>query len=366
MPSNPMQRKVRNSYLLGILTMLIVVILLAIIAYFLVLKPAQEKRKKEEELKGLEVSVSVLSRDVKSGDVITPGQFTTITAYANSIPSNYVDPALLSTLQLQDENGNLLFSDENGKLYMSYPDNTTYKTVDNSHNDRILIEQDELGYYRTIKVNNEHEYIKLIDVPTVAKVDLKKNTILTTDFIAKSNEIPTDSLRYVEYNIITMPTLLESGDFVDIRLKLPNSQDLIVVSKKEVQNVYGQTLGMNLTEEEILLLNSAIVESYIMSGSQLYATIYVEPGLQNTAIYTYSPTEEVAVLINNNPNIVETARASIYNRYLGSGAIRNPIITERNKYTEERQQTSISQGMQQQIDAAIQARQNYLSELNGY
>ena len=366
MPSNPMQRKVRNSYLLGILTMLAIVILLAIIAYFLVIKPAQERKKKEEELRGQEVNVYVLSRDVKSGEIITTGQFTTITTYANTLPANYVSPALLGTLQLQDENGNLLYMDDNGNLYMIYPDNTTYKTVDNSHSDRILIEQDELGYYRTIRVNNAKEYIKLLDVPTVAKVDLKKNTILTTDLIAKSNQIPTDTLRYVEYNIISMPTLLSVGDYVDIRLRLPNSQDLIVVSKKEVQNVYEQTIGINLTEEEILLLNSAIVEAYIMTGSELYATIYVEPGLQNNLAYTYSPTEEVAILISNNPNIVETARVSIYNRYLGSGAVRNPIITERNKYSEERQQTSVSQGMQKQIDAARQARQKYLSELNGY
>ena len=366
MPSNPMQRKVRNSYLLGVLTMLLIAILIIAIAYFLVIKPANERKKAEEEAKGKEVKVYVLNRDIKSGDIITAGQLTMATTYSSFVPTNYVDPTLLSTLQLQDENGNLLYTDENGNLYMIYSDNSMYKSTDNSHNDRILIEQDELGYYRTIRVNNEKEYVKLLDVPTVAKVDLRKNTVLTTDLIAKSNEMSTDTLRYTEYNIITMPTTLDIGDYVDIRLKLPNSQDLIVVSKKQIQNVYNQTIGLNLTEEEILLLNSAIVEAYIMSGSELYATIYVEPGLQNSAIYTYSPTEEVAVLINNNPNIVETARTAIYNRYLGSGAIRNPIITERNKYTQEQQQSSISQGMKQQIEAARQARQNYLTELNGY
>ncbi len=40
-----------------------------------------------------------------------------------------------------------------------------------------------------------------------------------------------NSLRYMEYNMITMPTTLEEGDYIDIRLRLPNSQDLIVISK---------------------------------------------------------------------------------------------------------------------------------------
>ena len=365
MPSNPMQRKVRNSYLLGVLTMLFIVIIIAAIAYFLVIKPANEKKKAEEAAKGQEVNVYVLNRDVKSGEIITPAQLSTIKVYANLIPANYVDTSLLSTIQLQDENGNVLYVDNNGELYINFPDNTTYKTT-RDNNEHVAIEQDERGYYRTVRVSNEKEYIKLLDVPTVAKVNLRKNTVLTTDLIAKSNEISTDTLRYTEYNIITMPTTLDIGDYIDIRLRLPNSQDLIVISKKQIQNLYNQTIGINLTEEEILLLNSAIVEAYIMSGSELYATIYVEPGLQNSAIYTYSPTEEVAVLINNNPNIVETARTSIYNKYLGSGAMRNPIITERNKYSQEQQQSSVSQGMRQQIEAARQARQNYLSELNGY
>ena len=365
MPSNPMQRKVRNSYLLGIVTMLFIVALVAVIAYFLVIKPANERKKAEEAAKGQEVNVYVLSRDIKSGDIITAGDLTTIKVYANLIPANYVDSILLSTIQLQDESGNLLYVDDNSKLYMIYDDNTNYKTTDNAHSNRILIEEDELGYYRTLRVNNEKEYIKLMDVPTVAKVNLRKNTILTTDLIAKSTEISTDTLRYTEYNVITMPTTLDIGDYIDIRLRLPNSQDLIVLSKKEIQNLYDQTIGLNLTEEEILLLNSAIVEEYIMTGSELYATIYVEPGMQNKAIYTYSPTEEVAILIHNNPNIVETARNSIYTKYLGSGAIRNPIIVERNKYTQDQQQSNITQGMEEQMEAARQARKNYLTELNG-
>ncbi len=75
-------------------------------------------------------------------------------------------------------------------------------------------------------------------------------------------------------------------------------------------------MGFNLTEDEILLLNSAIVESYKMTSSELYLAKYVEPGMQEKSVYTYSPSEEVVNLIQSNPNIVATARESIANKYV--------------------------------------------------
>jgi len=87
--------------------------------------------------------------------------------------------------------------------------------------------------------------------------------------------------------------------------------------------------------------------------------------MQGQAIYTYSPTAEVVALIQSNQNIVFEAREAIVNRYNGSGAVRNPINNSLGQYAEEAK-GNVEQGMQEQIEAARKAREDYLSELNGY
>ena len=64
---------------------------------------------------------------------------------------------------------------------------------------------------------------------------MNKNTVLTTEMITKSNEKTTDDLRKVEYNVLTLPSQLQTGEYIDVRLALPSGQDYIVVSKKQVE-----------------------------------------------------------------------------------------------------------------------------------
>lgn len=211
---------------------------------------------------------------------------------------------------------------------------------------------------------------KIVDIGFMSgytsKVDLKEGTILTKSMLNEGENEISNSLRYVEYNMITMPTTLDVGSFIDIRLRLPNGQDLIVVSKKEIANVYGQTIGLNLTEDEILILNSAIVERYIITASELYMTTYVEPGTQTAAKYTYMPTSEVIALMNMDENIVAEARAALASLYAKQGVteIRGQINTIRNQYGEA--ESNIEAGIQAQIEAAQKARKDYLSGLEGY
>ncbi len=45
----------------------------------------------------------------------------------------------------------------------------------------------------------------------------------------------------------------------------------------------GNTVWLNLTEDEILNMSCAIVEAFQIPGSKLYATKYTEPGMQDAA-----------------------------------------------------------------------------------
>ena len=298
MVANPMQKKARNSFLLGVLITLIVCILIFILFYFLVIdKPADEER-------GEEVKAYVLSQDVDSNGVITPGMLKQITVYQSMVPSNYVDASSFSNLQSQTTDGNL-----------------------------------------------------------VAKVAMKANTVVTSDMLTTSQSKTTNDVRYVEYNMLTLPTTLAVGDYIDIRFTLPNGQDLIVVSKKEVKSIVGDTIGLEMSEGDIVMMESAIVEAYIMTASKLYVTQYIEPGNQEAAIATYTPTDEVKALIERNSNIVDEARTILLQRF--NSGIRDLTNTQRNSYSAT-QQENLETKLQEEIENAKAAREAYLSGLTSY
>ena len=301
-----MQRKVRNSFLLGVLVMLVIAILIGAIVYLVVIKPKADKEKADA------TQYDYVYR-LKSGKSVNSGE--------------EITGSMVEAVEIPVTTNNTDF----------------------------------------IRAKRTDQTGKLVDVAFTSgyksKVALKEGTILTKSMLMSTeDEDIENSLRYMEYNMITMPTTLEEGDYIDIRLRLPNSQDLIVISKKSIVSIYNQTVGFNLTEDEILLLNSAIVESYKMTSSELYLAKYVEPGMQEKSVYTYSPSEEVVNLIQSNPNIVATARESIANKYLNSGNIRNPINSALSQYAEDAK-FNVESGMQQQITNAKQARESYLSGL---
>ena len=196
----------------------------------------------------------------------------------------------------------------------------------------------------------------------VAKIDLTAGTVLGTSMINTTSETLTADIREQEYNMITLPTQLSTGDFVDIRLQLPNGGDYVVVSKKQVLKCDSSTVWLNMHEEEIELMSNAIIEYYIMAGSKLYATTYVEPGLQTAAVGTYVPNSEVAALINANPNITNVINSDRYSDALK--AIRNNNIkSEVNKYSESAIE-NIENNMQEEIKTLKESREAYFGTLN--
>ena len=153
-----------------------------------------------------------------------------------------------------------------------------------------------------------------------AKVDLNPGTIVTSDLTYEDEALGND-VRSQEYNVIQLTSQLQTGDYIDVRLRTPDGRDLIVISHKEVTipTILGvdstNCIWMDLTEEETLLMSCAIVESYQMNGAKLYTAKYVEPGIQNAATPTYEPNDETITLINNDPNIVQEAKNELITRY---------------------------------------------------
>ena len=68
--------------------------------------------------------------------------------------------------------------------------------------------------------------------------------------------------------------------------------EVLFLMKKKV---YIEEELIELSEDEILAMSCAIVEAYRINGSKLYATKYVEPGMQDAAIPTYPINAETVV-----------------------------------------------------------------------
>lgn len=112
----------------------------------------------------------------------------------------------------------------------------------------------------------------------VAKYNIAANVPLTESML--TTEIIDADIRSQEINTVVMPSDLDEGDYVDIRIMYPNGTDYIVLAQKQVEKISGQTMWLNLAEDERLLLNSAMVDSFLNSGTKLYATKYADSDSQ--------------------------------------------------------------------------------------
>ena len=434
MASNPMQRKSRNSFLLGIIvTLLITGVVIAFL--FLQLKQKSDQIKEAE---AAQRKVYILAQDVKAGQILTEDMFVLKKIHKDAIPSNatatvevieswflqtkegenvctdqyglYLDRSDASgrasdtiievmentTKEFQDSKGNKVavgdfYVEANGMVEkVSSLDSVTQDEygmffVDTQGNDKITRVYKESGTdeFYTYKIDTEtlnrtgskvriKEYVDIKNVPVLARVDMNKNTVITPQLVVQSNEIVTDDTREEEYNMVVLPIDLMTNDYVDIRLMTPQGQNFIVVSKAQVtvpQNNDGtyiaDTIKVNLREDEILAMSSAIVEAYGLPGAKVYVTKYVDPAMQVAAKPTYTPNAAVTAQIQANPNIVEIAKQELATRYSEAAKIaRNNYLQqqidaiERDEYLK-----NIQKGTEGDIANSITKRKNYLETL---
>ena len=203
-----------------------------------------------------------------------------------------------------------------------------------------------------------------INGTAVAKIDLSSGTVLSNSMLTQKTEQLSKDLREQQYNMISLPTDLAAGDFIDIRLQLSDGVDYIVASKKNVQKADATTVWLNMNEEETLAMSNAIVEYYTMAGSKLYATKYTDPGTQEAAVATYSPNDTVKALMLNNDNITTQLQDGTGRLADKLKAIRRAKIdVELNKYSETGLE-NLEKNIQEEIDSLKESRQAYFGTLN--
>ena len=115
-------------------------------------------------------------------------------------------------------------------------------------------------------------------VGQVAKYNIVRNATAVASMV--SDKIIFQDVRIQEVNAVLLPTDLMVNDFVDIRIMYPSGVEYIILAQKQVTKISGTTIWMDMSEEDTLMLNSAIVDSYLTDGTKLYAVKYTDPTTQ--------------------------------------------------------------------------------------
>ena len=159
MATNPMQRKARNSFLLGMLLML--VISGAVIA--LILMQLIDLKKKETNERNSKETAYVLGQDVKSGQVVTPEMLVKQEISRNVIPSNAIgDLTIITNYSLQDKEGNDIYTlvdkDKNPALFIKRNEEDCQLKKEQTNN--YYIEKDRDGNYVSVEEEESEDQSK--------------------------------------------------------------------------------------------------------------------------------------------------------------------------------------------------------------
>ncbi len=316
MAMNPMQRKIRNSFLFGFLVAVIIAAVVIALLYMRVKGLKEEIVKIQKSQEVALTKVFAVTKEVQKDETLTQSEeekddskkkIEVISVPSQQVPENAVTPDNIKELFAIDPES----------------DNPEYEMT--------------------------------------AKLNLSVNTVLTTDMVEKSSKSGT--FRMAEYTMISLPSKLKQGDYVDIRIAYPTSADFVVLSKVKVQDANTNTIWLKLAESQILLLNNAILESYIVEGTKIYATQYIDAA-QAELNSTYVPNATVASLIQAN-NFTEYDQSILDDANNDVMDIRKYIDSVLAKYTDDEKTSKVNEGFTTEKTTIQAAREALMGDL-GY
>ena len=235
----PMKKKVITA---SVVTAVVLILIFAVVAFLFL----QENNKRLEELerKSEVVQRYVFTRDLPAGSIITHDDIKAVEVKGESAPAD---------------------------SYVYDPDNTV-------NGAKIPVDQKNDIIGRRLKVN------------------ALEQTIVTESLFYDLDDDPELDTRLQEFNMISLPSDLVDGDYIDVRIRFATGEDYSVIVGKKVEAVgaleeQSNSIFLRLNEEEIVRISCAIIESYINKGVLLYANKYVDPSNQ---LYDYDYVDVVS------------------------------------------------------------------------
>ena len=246
-----------------ILTLIITLLLVGGVGFFFVNNIVKQKDARIVELEAQKADAKcyAFANDLREGSIITQYDLVPIDIKSISKTSGMY----LTTGKT--------WTDENGEIHQYA---TRYTSV---------VDADGIIHESEIDVLLDQEL-----VGRVVKSNVSKNTPILDSLLYAKEGADAKDIRFVELNdnYLTIATDLQKGDYFDVRIQFPEGQDYSVLIGKKAEELTKDDMGTNtgsgvyakLSEEEILLLGSAIIEAYMEPGVRLYSTRYADPATQ--------------------------------------------------------------------------------------
>lgn len=197
------------------------------------------------------------------------------------------------------------------------------KEIDNLNSTIASLQKDTVPVYATtedVKAGAPIELDKLtsISIPQEAvpenaitdesdlegkrfKISLKANSYLTKNMLL-SQKLQKNQ-RELDIVMDEIPIGLEIGDYVDIRIAFPTGQNYIAMSHKRVVGINGNTLKLEVIERDFYRYESMKTDVSLYNSTRIYASKYIEPGIQKAGIVYYPLNFDVTKQIMRDPNI---------------------------------------------------------------
>ena len=343
MAINPIERRTRNSLITGLLIGGVIAIIVGGISFMQITKLSGEIKKEKSKVK----QVYVAARDIKANNEIKPEDLT-LEGVVTSIPTDkIVTPESLAATA--GKNVASILEKKDDKLVAKAGKNNFASTItpggDNNSSSSLNSNSSSNSNSNSSDSKSEKTIVATIDIP--------KGTVITEKMLALKSEAVTDTnsinstYRLVEYSMIMLPTELQKGDTIDVRISYPNGQDFIVVAKKVVEKSDSSSIWLKLKEDEILKMNSAIIESYSVEGAKMYAV-------------NYTVSDKVYELLVQDPNIASAIQQQYRSAINNHTLIRRPINEILQSTQQEELRSRISSAVQREIKDRAEKRQSFI------
>ncbi|MBP3594587.1 MAG: SAF domain-containing protein [Lachnospiraceae bacterium] len=175
-----------------------------------------------------------------------------------------------------------------------------------------ILSEDLLDWQIRYSDYAQDKFISEDDFGKSLSLDIEEGTCLM-DFMVCSTESNT-RMFYLEE--VDVPKHVQEGDRVDIRIRYGNAEEYIVLSDKIVVNLQEEHgMVLCLTEEEFLLISSAIIDTELFRPAKLYVVEYPEYESVENSPATYIANQDVLLLLGREKTEGES-RAALEQRLL--------------------------------------------------
>lgn len=167
---------------------------------------------------------------------------------------------------------------------------------------------------KAVNCNMEQVPAQLQDIlNSKARINLSEGVLLTNSHLLSKKKL-TDDMRIHNFPYICLTNHMKKGDYIDVRISFANGGDFVLLSKKQIEDISfmdtegtnSNSLWLKVSEEELLRLSSAAVDSYLNEGCKIYAIEYISE-TQKEAVVNYTVSDMIKQLIEDDPNIAAKA-----------------------------------------------------------